>query len=227
MYLAYIDETYTDALYSFAALLVHDERDAAMQREVLSIPGRFADHGIDPDAELHGSDLFHSGRAWKALRDQPALRVHAYRLALKAIERCDGKIALVSTERTGEAARDLSLARVGAVDELLRCLERQSQQLGDRCLLIFDEAGSTDPALVRAVHAHHRKELVAGSDPRIVEAPGIVHSHHTPGVQIADLAAFLFQRRRGGRDGPDSASGQAITALWKVLEPSIVCRIEP
>jgi hypothetical protein len=47
--------------------------------------------------ELHGSDLFHSRRAWKALRDQPALRVHAYRLAPKTIERCDGKIALVST----------------------------------------------------------------------------------------------------------------------------------
>lgn len=227
MHLAYVDETYTDRLYSFVALLVHDERDAAMQREVLSIPKRFAEHGVDPDAELRGSDLFHSRRAWKALRDQPALRVHAYRLGLRAIQRCKGKIALVSIERRGEAARDLSMARVRAVDELLPCLERQGQQLGDRCLLIFDAVGSTDPALVRAVHAHHREQLLAGSDPRIVEAPGIVHSHHTPGVQIADLSAFLLQRRRRGRHRPDSASGRAIEALWKVLEPSVVCRIDP
>ena len=96
MHLAYVDETYTEAVYSFAALLVEDERDAGMQREVLTIPERFADHGIDPSAELHGSDLFHSRRAWKPLRDLPALRVHAYRLGLKSIAPCGGKIALVS-----------------------------------------------------------------------------------------------------------------------------------
>jgi Protein of unknown function (DUF3800) len=227
MHLAYVDETYTDAVYSFAALLVHDERDADMQREVLSIPGRFADHGVEPDAELRGSDLFHSRRGWKTLRDQPALRVHAYRLGLRAIARCEGKIAFVSIQRTGDAADDLSIARVRALDQLLPCLEREGERLGDRCLLIFDEAGSTDPALVRAVHAHHRTELLAGSDPRIVEAPGIVHSHHTPGVQIADLAAFLMQRRRRRGPDPDSASGQAIEALWAILEPNIVCRIGP
>jgi hypothetical protein len=227
VHLAYIDETYTDAVYSFAALLVHDERDAVMQRDVLSIPARFADHGVGPDAELRGSDLFHSRRAWKALRDQPALRVHAYQLGLKAIELCDGKIALVSVKRTGDAARDLSVARVWAVDELLPCLERESKRLRDRCLLIFDEAGSTDRALVKAVHAHHRRELVGGSAPRIVEAPGIVHSHHTPGVQIADLAAFLFQRRRRGSDDQSSASGQAIEALWGILEPNIICQVDP
>jgi len=227
MKLAYVDETYTEAVYSFAALLVDDERDGSMQREVLAIPKRFAGHGIDPSAELHGSDLFHSRRAWKALRDLPALRVHAYRLGLRSIAPCGGKIALVSIKRRGEAAHDLSAARVQAVDELLSCLERECRELGDRCLLIFDEAGSTDPSLVEAVHAHHREELVAGADPRIVEAPGIVHSHHTPGVQIADLAAFLFQRRRRGSDDPNSASGQAIEALWKVLEPSIICQRGP
>lgn len=204
--------------------LVHDERDAHMQREVLAIPERFAEHGVDPDAELHGSDLFHSRRAWKVLRDRPALRVHAYRLGLKSIKPCDGKVVLVSIERTGEAAHDLSVARVRAVDKLLPCLEQESERLGDRCLLIFDEAGSTDPALVKAVHAHHRQELAGGSDPRIVEAPGIAHSHHTPGIQVADLAAFLFQRRRRGSDDRSSASGQAVEALWELLEPSILRR---
>lgn len=227
MHLVYVDETYTDAVYSFAALLVHDERDANMQREVLAIPRRFVEHGVDADAELHGSDLFHSRRAWKALRDQPVLRVHAYRLGLKSIEACHGKVALVSIERKGEAARDLGAARMGAVDKLLPCLEQGSKQLGDRCLLIFDEAGSMDIALVKAVHAHHRQELDCGSDPRIVEAPGIVHSHHTPGIQVADLAAFLFQRRRRGSDDRNSASGQAVEALWEVLEPSILCQVGP
>ncbi len=225
--IAYVDETYTDAIYSFAALLVHEERDAAMQREILSIPQRFASHGVNPDAELHGADLFHSRRAWKVLRDQPALRVHAYRLGLRAMEPCAGRIVLVSIERVGEAARDLSFARVQAVDRLLACLEEESARIGERCLLIFDKTGSMDPALVGAVHEHHRKELLTGSAPRIVEAPGIAHSHHTPGIQIADLAAFLFQRRRRAKDKENSAAGQAIATLWKLLEPRIVCQIEP
>jgi len=227
MHIAYADETYTEVVYSFAVLLVDEKRDAAMQREVLSIPERFASHGIDSDAELHGSDLFHSRRAWKALRDQPALRVHAYRLGLKAIEPCDGKIVLVSANRAGDAASDLSVARVQAVNRLLACLEKESKRLDDRCLLIFDEAGSMDPALIKAVHAHHRKELLTGAAPRLVEAPGIAQSHHTPGIQIADLAAFLFQRRRRGKDNKNSASGQAIEALWEMLEPSILCRLGP
>jgi len=225
--LAYIDETYADAVYSFAALLVPDERDAILQREILSIPGRFADHGVDRHAELRGSDLFHARRSWKLLRDQPALRVHAYRLGLKAIETSGGSVAFVSTARTGKTARDLRLARLRTVDRLLPCLEGESKQLDDRCLLIFDEVGSTDPALVRAVHAHHRMELIGGSDPRIVEAPGIVHSHHTPGIQIADLAAFLFQRRRRSVDGRGAASWQAIENLWRTLEPHILCQVGP
>jgi hypothetical protein len=225
--LAYIDETYTDAVYGFAALLVPDEQDAVMQREILSIPARFAEHGVGPHVELRGSDLFHSRRGWKVLRHRPALRVHAYRLGLKAIESCGGRIALVSTERAGESARDLSVARLRTVDRLLPCLECESERLGDRCLLIFDEAGSTDPALVRAVHVHHRKQLADGTDPRIVEAPGIVQSHHTPGIQIADLAAFLFQRRRRGVDDPKSASGRAIEDLWGILEPRILCQDGP
>jgi uncharacterized protein DUF3800 len=193
---------------------------------MLAIPGRFATHGVDPEAELHGSDLFHSRRGWRALRDQPALRVHAYRLALRSIASCDGKIALVSIDRSGEAARDLSVARVRALERLLTCLEDESKRLDDRCLLIFDEAGSMDRAVVKTVHAHHRRELAGGS-PRIVEAPGIVHSHNTPGIQLADLAAFLFQRRRAGRDDKSSAAGQAIESLWRILEPSILCRIDP
>jgi Protein of unknown function (DUF3800) len=227
VHLAYIDETYTDAVYSFAAMLVHDARDAHMQREVLATPGRFAEHGVDPDAELRGSDLFHSRRAWKALRGQPALRVHAYRLGLRSIDSCDGKIVLVSIERAGGAASDLSVARARATDRLLPCLEQECERLGDRCLLIFDEAGSMDRALVKSVHAHHRRKLTGGSDPRIVEAPGIVHSHHTPGIQVADLAAFLFQRRRRNSDERSSASGQAVEALWGVLKPSILCQIGP
>src|SRR5215207_3311844 len=192
MQLAYVDETYDGAVYSFAALLVHDERDAGMQREVLAIPGRFSGHGVDPGAELHGSDLFHARRGWGVLRDQPALRVHAYRLALRSIASCAGKVALVSVERTAEAARDLGVARARALEGLLTCLEDESERLGDRCLLVFDETGSMARAVVEAVHAHHRTELAAGSAPRIVEAPGIVRSHDTPGIQIADLAAFLF-----------------------------------
>lgn len=70
-------------------------------------------------------------------------------------------------------------------------------------------------------------ERLAGSEPRIVEAPGIVHSHHTPGVKVADLAVFLMQRRRRRGPDPGSASGQAIEALWAILEPNIVCRIGP
>lgn len=227
MQIAYVDETYNESDYSFAALLVHEGSDAAMQREVLAIPRRFADHGVDPDAELHGSDLFHSRRAWKPLRDQPALRVHAYRLGLRAIRPCEGKVAFVTTKRTGKAAHSLSAARVATLDLLLTCLEEESERLDERCLLIFDEAGSTDPALVGAVHAHHRTELMNSQTPRIVEAPGIAQSHQTPGIQIADLAAFLFQRRRQNRDGKETLAGQALESLWKTLEPSIACEIGP
>lgn len=227
MHLAYVDETYTEDVYTFAVLLVDQERDATMQREALGIPRRFAAHRIDADAELHGSDLFHSRRDWRPLRGQPALRVHAYRLGLRLIERCEGKVILVSIERNGEAAGSLKLARSQAVEQLLACLEIEVKRLGDRCFLIFDTAGSTDRALAEKVRAHHRDELLAGSAPRVVAAPGIAHSHHTPGIQIADLAAFLFQRKRRAKDNRDSASGRAIEILWKILEPSIVCQKGP
>jgi len=67
---------------------------------------------------------------------------------------------LVSIQRVGEAVDDLSVARAQAVEVLLPCLERESERVGDRCLLICDTAGNEDRALVGAVREHHRRELL-------------------------------------------------------------------
>lgn len=48
MHLGYVDETYTEDVYTFAVLLVDQ---ATMQREALDIPHRFAIHGIDASGE--------------------------------------------------------------------------------------------------------------------------------------------------------------------------------
>lgn len=224
MRLAYIDESYHDDCYWFGAVLVPEDRDAAMQREILAIPGRYDHHGIKPDTEIHGYPLWNATDGWKPLEREPRLRADAMRRTLRAIARAGADVIFVGINRDSPELHVLDVARANAVDELLECIEQHcSTKLSERCLLIFDEETSTSKELFEVVHLHHRKSLVAGNDPRIFERPVIAPSHATPGIQIADVAVYLRRREHQIPAERDSRAQDARDQLMKIIRSRILC----
>lgn len=226
MLLAYIDESYGDEVYWFGAILVPEEADAQLQREILGIPARYAPHGVSGDAELHGYPLWNGIEEWESL--EPRLRVDAMRRTVRTIPRAGAQVVFVGVDRYALALVKLDQARAHAVSELLDCLEHHcAAQLAERCLLVFDEETSTSQALIEAVHVHHRSVLLSGVDPRIVERPLMAPSHHTPGIQVADVATYLWRRQHAFPSETDPRAQAARDRLLAVFRGSIAHEQRP
>ncbi|CAA9476996.1 MAG: hypothetical protein AVDCRST_MAG53-392 [uncultured Solirubrobacteraceae bacterium] len=228
MRLAYIDESYTGESYWFGAILVPENRDAALQREVLSIPARYADHGVPAGAEIRGYPLWNATGEWHALARAPWLRGDAMLRTAQTIRRAGADIVFVGIDRRADPTRRrLDVARAHAVDVMLSALERQcADRLGERCLLIFDEETSSLRQLFDVVHRHHRATLMSGADPMIVERPVMAPSAETPGVQVADVTVYLRQRDHAGRERDPRAQATRDRLLAEI-QSAIVCDIVP
>lgn len=227
MRLAYIDESYNTDSYWFGAVLVPENADADLQREILAIPGRYAGLGVPHDAEIHGYPLWNGLDEWDRL--EPRLREDAMRRTLRTVKRAEADVVFVGIDRRSDPRLShLNTARAFAVDELLDCIEKQcSDHLSERCLLIFDEETSTSRQLFDVVHRHHRKRLAAGNNPMIVERPVIAPSHTTPGVQLADVAVYLRQREHLLDKESDDRAHASRERLMGLIRPFVRCDQAP
>ena len=93
--LTYVDESYTRDMYFVAALLCPG-------REAISLTGALdmvvaeahTAHGVAPQAELHGHDLFQGKGDWALLAKMPRARIGVYNQAFRAIGDHDVKIII-------------------------------------------------------------------------------------------------------------------------------------
>jgi hypothetical protein len=223
--LIYIDESYNEDFYWFGALSIAEEEDAGLQRAVLAVPGRFRAHGVQPNIELHGYDIWNGRNEWSPIHLNYPLREHVFRVTLRAAAEAQASIAFVGLDRRANNLQELPKARCVAIEKLLECLESENEKTGERCLLIFDEETSTTKELISAVHNHHRAILLNNKAPRIVERPLITPSHVSPGIQVADLAAYVFRRSHSHLETDERAQG-TINRLLKLMQPMIICVFE-
>ena len=93
--LTYVDESYTRDMYFVAALLCPG-------REAISLTGALdtvvaeahTAHGVAPQAELHGHDLFQGKGDWALLAKMPRARIGVYNQAFQAVGDHDVKIII-------------------------------------------------------------------------------------------------------------------------------------
>ncbi|HEY6760970.1 MAG TPA: DUF3800 domain-containing protein [Baekduia sp.] len=173
--------------------------------------------------------LWNAVSDWKPLRNDPRLRADAMFRALRTIQRADAAVIFTGIDRAADPAlMNLDHARATAVDGLLDCIEANCAPdgLAERCLLIFDEEASTAKELFDVVHGHHRTTLMDGRDPVIVERPLIAPSHHTPGIQVADLAVYL-RRREHTAPETDPRAQRLRDRLLALIRPAVVCDRAP
>ena len=219
----YIDETGSSGkgarnqpLLTLVAAIVDEEKVAPLTQRFSEIA---MDHlGWRPgDFEFHGVELWGGAGYW-AGKTPPQL-IAAYEAAVGVLTELDIAIAHASIDKaklhTKYAGAADGNAYLLALQFLLEKVNAYSP--ANLKVLVADEAKEHELRAVKMVS--NLQEWGSGEVPgpplrRIIDSLHFVDSAASPGVQLADLAAFAMQRRRGKRDShPD-----AIAAIERIAD---------
>jgi Protein of unknown function (DUF3800) len=198
----YIDETGTSRrqpyLYVVAAV-VDEEQVQRLASETRRVAQHHLGFFLPRDFEFHGSHIWGGTHHW-AGKTPPEL-IAAFEDAMSILNTCDIDVAFASIDKAALHAKYNGAADANAYRLALQfLLEKVDRNLGSaRKVLVADEAREQQLSAIEMVA--DMQQWGAGEVPSrplttIIDSLHFVRSHASPGVQMADLAAYVIQRRR-------------------------------
>jgi hypothetical protein len=217
----YIDETGSSGkgarnqpLLTLVAAIVPEDKVAPLARRFNELamshlgwrPSDFEFHGV----ELWGGDGYWTGK-------KPPELIAAYEAAIGVLVELDIAIAHASIDKAKLHTRYSGAADKNVYLLALQFLLEKVNAYGpsDLKVLVADEAKEHELRAVKMVS--NLQEWGSGEVPgsplkRIIDSLHFVDSAASPGVQMADLAAYALQRRRAKRD----THADAIAAIERI-----------
>lgn len=204
----YIDETGSDLgpgsrhpELLLVAVVAHESRVQAIRNHLVTVAEQ-ALGAVSEHFELHGYDLWSGKGPWKV--HSPELRMATYERALSALLDLDLWVAhsTIHKDRLNERHR-------GAADSnayrlaLQFLLEKVDRVPGELRIVVADESKEQSEGAIDMfadLQALGLGEVPGRRLESFIDSLHFVRSHDNPGVQLADLTAFVLQRFRGGRD---------------------------
>jgi hypothetical protein len=229
MWLAYVDESYSDEFHWVIGLLVEhanvNRGHRAMREAMVRIENAFP--VIDADeVELHGYEIFHGHGAFAVLSDQPRARVWIYNEAMTALLASEYQVILRGVSKRGLLRRYGDFADhphricmahlIERIDDF--CVDRDA-----RALLVADEHAETQGSLLEDLLTYQERGTWGYRAKRITRVIDTIHfvpSFTNRLIQGADLAAFIA-RRFLSHEETDRRSQQAVLGLWVQMLPRI------
>jgi len=218
--LGYIDESYTrGGRYWLAVALVPADNVPSLTVDIRQVPEILPrEHAPTVAAELHGHALFHGTKGFSALENLADLRIRLYRRGLQALTKAATDVLFVGVEWSDPSSpNDLNLHRMKAIRGMLPVVEDCVKRQREHCLLIADEEETTRREFAAAVREHKRCCVEDCGECRIIDNVLFVDSRDSPGVQAADLAAYLHHRLDSERDR-NARARAANRKLYRVVE---------
>jgi Protein of unknown function (DUF3800) len=230
----YIDETGTGGnqpyLYVVAAV-VDEEQVQPLASAMRGVAQHHLGFFLPQDFEFHGSQLWHGTHHW-ASKTPPEL-IAAYQDAIGILNACEVVIAHACIDKTALHAKYNGAADANAYRLALQfLLEKIDNNLGSLKVLVADEAREQTLGAIKMVA--DMQLWGAGEVPShrlvtVIDSLHFVRSQASPGVQMADLAAYVIQRRRltPTEHHPDAEAAMARmgalvwdrTATWRQTWP--------
>lgn len=198
----YIDETGTGQrqpyLYVVAAV-VDEEQVQPLAREMRRVAMHHLGFWLPQDFEFHGSQLWNGTNHWAG--KSPTELIAAYEDAIGILNACDIVIAHASIDKAALHAKYNGAADANAYRLALQfLLEKIDNNLGpSRKVLVADEAREQQLGAIKMVadmQLWGAGEVPSTPLATIIDSLHFVRSQASPGVQMADLAAYVIQRRR-------------------------------
>jgi hypothetical protein len=167
---------------------------------------------VPSDFEFHGYEIWSGFGYWKG--KSPAERIAAYDAALAMLDVCDIDIAHASINKAKLHTRYGGDADDNAYRLALQFLLEKIDAYGSaRKIVVADEAKEQEVRAVKMVGEMQdwafRGEVPGRKLGTIIDCLHFVSSHDSAGVQIADLIAYVMQRRRRTEAHPDARAAIA------------------
>ncbi|HET7463202.1 MAG TPA: DUF3800 domain-containing protein [Longimicrobium sp.] len=208
----------TSTSYHLVALAVHGSRARALEDDATNVLARyFGDQCRCPGFECKGSDLYRGQGPCATMR--PADRVALYGELLGLLQEHGASLMWVCIDKPRLARRYATpmhphkLAFIFLVEQIEKFL-RQRRDYG---LIVSDEEKEMENQVIEDLSRYKEIGTSFGFDPveltRVVDNVHWVRSHNSRLMQLADLCAYLCQRRLRDQ-GKDSASAGAVRQLW-------------
>jgi hypothetical protein len=204
-------------LLTVAAVLVDEEQVRALAEDVREVAMKHL--GWAPaDLELHGHEIWQGQGYWKG--KSPAELIAAYEAAVRLIKDLDIHVAFASIHKQrlhdkygGGADGNAYLLAMQFV------LEKIDSGYAGLKILIADEHKEQQLRAIKMVDGMQKwgtGEVPSRPLKTVIDSMHFVSSHASPGVQMADLVAYVLQRRWAATDTHPDAKA-AIERLYQVV----------
>lgn len=220
MFLAYVDESYTEDWYVIAALLVDGAAAKALTGELNGLVRRIVDsYGFTEDnLELHGFEIFHGKKLWRRVSIPD--RVAIFDDVIDAIVDSECHIIVRAMDVAGQKIRYTKPIPPHSVvlQYLLERIDEFATERDDYALVIADEVAEASRYRTNLMEYQssgtvgYRSSTLA----RIVDTLHFAPSHESRLVQAVDLIAFLYRRTFSERERNELAR-QAKVRMWEKL----------
>lgn len=161
--------------------------------------------------EFHGNELWHGSKHWKG--KTPTELLAAYEAAITLLDIHDVDVAHASIHKKRLTARYDGAADGNAYRLALQfLLEKVDSYSRDLKILVADESKEQELSAIKMVsdlQSWGGGEVPGRKLRTIIDSLHFVSSHASSGVQMADLVAFLLQRRTRPEGHPDADAGKA------------------
>ena len=164
---------------------------------------------IPADFEFHGNEIWQGQKHWK--KKKPPELLAAYEAAIGLLDELDLDVAHATIDKPKLHARYEGSADSNAYRLALQFLLEKIDALGKRNrILVADEAKHERLQAIKMVADMQQwggGEVPGRSLVSVIDSLHYVDSAASPGVQMADLVAYVLQRVRNAHGGhPDSAA---------------------
>ena len=237
MWLSYLDESGNTGgnledpdqpFHLIAAIMVPEDQVQALAAAFRRLPVFAAEPR--QIRELRGADLYSGKGPWKGF--SPSGRIEAYSEALALLGRHGALVAHASIDKwalrqsaSSEPRMPHLLALRFLAEEIDSYLKQQHDPLKQRTLLIADETDEHEAyaqGLVAQMQVRTPSLVGGPALTRIVDQVHFVQSETSPGVQLADLAAFVLTRRMRFPATSHRPSDIAIARLAQIVDSRVV-----
>lgn len=222
MLISFLDESYTQDRYYIAAFII-ESKDLALLNAAVADAARYAKgFGVPPGAELHAHEMMSGKGSWAALRGQHRSAIAIYQRALKNIAKLPGIACVrgVDIPRLRARYRYPDPPHRIVLQHVLEEVSACGRQRGRQVRVVADELPDQESHTTQ-VETYRQLGSLAGRPARLahIDTPiTFACSATTPGLQVADLIAYLY-RRYDGHVEKDPRTRAEVEKLWQTLAP--------
>lgn len=223
MLFAFIDESYTQARYYIAALVVSVDDIGDLSAALHASADYALGFGVPLETEFHGHRIMTGRDGWESVRGKPRAAGAVYRHALRGIANVPGRLFVegVDVARLNARYRYPDPPHLVVLRHVLEDVNAYAAAVDEDVVVICDQVTDQDS------HSKRFGEYQLAGTPGFrssklgrIEMFTFADSAASPGLQSVDLAVYLY-RRIDAHGAQSQRSRDLALSLWAELRPII------